>query len=238
MSACAQHVVRWNCKHLSFLIRKSNLPGSGLASTISCDLSSFSWKYLLMKEDLDSETVKAMVSLGANFDGEDFEKITQNISPRNLTVLQLATQPPEDYKKLFLKAVKKCKFEEAQNYVKESQVTVQDLRLSEVLEVIVKGKVHTAKRREYTLFVRKLLEGGINPNDKECPLDVVLKLDPKFYQEERIELLTQLILYGTDIQSSACGRNMIHMAIEWAIESGMSRSIIHVEKNSRGGGGE
>ena len=52
------------CKHIKFLVVASGTPGSGLANTLSCDLSDFLWYNLLQKKDLDVETVQAIVSLG------------------------------------------------------------------------------------------------------------------------------------------------------------------------------
>ena len=55
--------IPWKCKHVHFLVVKSIIPGSGVAVTLSCDLSGFPWKNLLQKHDLDLETVRAIVSL-------------------------------------------------------------------------------------------------------------------------------------------------------------------------------
>ena len=56
----------WQCKHINFLVAKSKLPGSGIASILSCNLSTFPWYNLLQKEDLNLETVEAIVSLNGS----------------------------------------------------------------------------------------------------------------------------------------------------------------------------
>lgn len=212
----------WECKHLSYLVKKSEIPGSGIATTLSCDLSTFSWKLLLRKQDLDHETVQAITSLGGKFAYEDIE---QQVSDRNIAVLQLAMEKPKDYVQLFLEAVEYSKFEKAEEYLKEeSQLNINDISLSSVLQIMVQRKIHTAKRRDFISFINKLLDRKIDPNRKNdgelCPLDVVLKLPSKDYQAERIELLTLLIEYGAAIKHCTYQKTLLHIATNLAIESG------------------
>ena len=229
LSTSREHVLLWECKHLSYIVKKSDVPGSGVATTLSCDLSNFSWKFLLQKQDLDYETVKAICSLGGKFALEDIENITKNVSGRNISVLQLAMLKSKDYVKMFLEAVGFSKFKQAEDYLKESQLNIDDLSLSSVLQIMLQRKIHTAKRRDYISFIGKLLdEYGISPNQQKdeelCPLDVALKLPSKEYQAERIALLTLLIEHGAAIESCTYPEKnqttLLHIATKLAIESG------------------
>ena len=81
---------QWKCKNIDFLVRKSELPGSGVAVTVSCDLSGFLWKHLLQKRDLNYSTVQAIVSLQGKFALKDIENILERVNDANAPVLQLA----------------------------------------------------------------------------------------------------------------------------------------------------
>ena len=81
---------QWKCKTVDFLVRKSELPGSGVAVTLSCDLSGFLWKHLLQKRDLNYATAQAIVSLQGKFSLKDVESILEKVIDANAPVLQLA----------------------------------------------------------------------------------------------------------------------------------------------------
>ena len=68
----------WSGKHMSYLMNKSILPGSGVASALSCDLSRFSWDLLIKKELFDEDTMKAIISLGARITMRDVKNIISN----------------------------------------------------------------------------------------------------------------------------------------------------------------
>ena len=84
--------ILWSCKHVDFLVRKGELPGSGVAITLSCDLSDFFWEYLLRKHDLSHATVEAIISLQGKFSLKDIEYIMEleKINGAIAPVLQLA----------------------------------------------------------------------------------------------------------------------------------------------------
>lgn len=81
----------WKCKHLSYLVVKSELPGSGIAATLSCDLSNISWKNLFAKSDLDCLTLQAILSLGGSITMQDIEEYLSVENENNeLSILNLA----------------------------------------------------------------------------------------------------------------------------------------------------
>lgn len=212
--------VHWECKHLNYLVKKGHMLGSGIAATLSCDLSSISWDQLLQKQDLDTETVQAIISLGGKF---NLEEIAPKVSDNSIAILQQGIK--QHSVKLFIQAVECSKFKKAEGYLKgKSQLSITDINLSEIIEAMVKGKIHSLKR---ICFVKKLLEDGIDPNSKRegvCPLDYVLELSSQYYQAERIELLTLLIKYNADIECCTYPRKksttLLHIATSLAIESG------------------
>ena len=74
----------WKCKHLSYV--------NEIASKLSCDLSDFSWKLLLKKEDLDHETMQVIVSLGAVISIKVVKSIIKEVDAHKVSLLKLAIE--------------------------------------------------------------------------------------------------------------------------------------------------
>ena len=77
----------WKCKHINYLVVKSAMPGSGVAASLACNLSVTSWKNLLRKEDLDMETLQAIVSLKGVISAQDVVSIAPD---KDMALLQFA----------------------------------------------------------------------------------------------------------------------------------------------------
>lgn len=82
----------WKSRLIHFLVVKSDLPGSGVAAVLSCDLSGFSWDTLFMKghEGLNMESVKAIVSLKGAFVSKNLFALVRHVDDCNVTLLQFA----------------------------------------------------------------------------------------------------------------------------------------------------
>lgn len=76
------------CKHINFLVERSDLPGSGVAATLSCDLSNFPWISLLQKKDLNLETVQAIVALKGKITSQEVQDIVYCVQSVNIPLLQ------------------------------------------------------------------------------------------------------------------------------------------------------
>ena len=61
----------WKCKHINYLVAKSKLLGSGIASTLSCNLSEIPWKSLLQKDDVNLETIQVIIPLNGQITPQD-----------------------------------------------------------------------------------------------------------------------------------------------------------------------
>lgn len=125
------------CKHVHFLVVKSNVPGSGVAATLFCDLSGFPWKNLLQKEDLDMETVQAIVSLKGILTAQDFVQHARD--NQNIAILHFAitnsTPKLDDSSliKLCELAIKRKKFnfaKELMNYSTTENCVIKLIELS------------------------------------------------------------------------------------------------------------
>lgn len=82
--------IAWKCKHMSYLVVKSELPGSGIAVTLSCDLSKISWKNLFTKTDLDCLTLQAILSLGGSITMKDIKEHLSKVENENNKVWNFA----------------------------------------------------------------------------------------------------------------------------------------------------
>ena len=78
-------------KHISYLIMKNEeMPGSGVAVTLSCDLSGFSWKRLIEKNALDYDTMQIIISQGGSLSLQDVQGIIELSIHESAAVLLLA----------------------------------------------------------------------------------------------------------------------------------------------------
>ena len=78
---------------IKFLVLKSEMPGSGVATTLSCDLTGFSWSNLFrVGYDLDLETVQAIMSLKGIISYQDIDVMIQCLkcSASNVALLKYA----------------------------------------------------------------------------------------------------------------------------------------------------
>lgn len=98
------------CEHLKFLlIYAPRVPGSGFASQVTVDLSDVNCSPLFNKSDLDAETMKAVLSLGATITPRDIKKAVSIFSESYLEVLKCSTSAcrlePSDLDSLYEKAL-------------------------------------------------------------------------------------------------------------------------------------
>ena len=75
---------------MSYLVKRSKLPGSGVAVTLSCNLAPFSWDLLVNKEMLDVSTMQAIISLGAKISMRDVKSIISGIQEESIDILKFA----------------------------------------------------------------------------------------------------------------------------------------------------
>ena len=116
-SMVASYGYKVEYKHISYLIMKNEeMPGSGVAVTLSCDLSGFSWKRLIEKNALERDTMQIIISQGGSLSLQDVRGIVNNASSENVGILLLAlekctpTPSDKDMIALFEQALKLKKF--------------------------------------------------------------------------------------------------------------------------------
>lgn len=77
----------WNFQLLRYLVLKSDMPGSGVAATLCCNLSTFPWNNLLQKQEIDLEMVQAVVSLKGVVTLQDIFNVIHFIDSKKFTIL-------------------------------------------------------------------------------------------------------------------------------------------------------
>ena len=177
----------WKCKHIHFLVAKSELPGSGLAATLHCDLSGITWINLLLKHDLNLETVQAIASLKGIVTPQDVVRYVRDNG--NVTILQytLENSKLDDSSliKLCEQAIKLKKInfsKELMNYslsigdpsklfevalklnsidFVEKLVTSQDTNIDPTVIVSKMSKTDIQSRKKLTSFIMSTPEGCV-----------------------------------------------------------------------------
>lgn len=102
-------------KYVNFFIVKSEIPGSGVVQTLSCDFSSFSWSEIIKRYRLNYDAMKAIVAQGGLLNTRDIYFIVTEYK-ENVSMLELAmencTPKPnhEDMCKYSEQALKRGKF--------------------------------------------------------------------------------------------------------------------------------
>ena len=133
-SMVASYGYKVEYKHISYLIMKNEeMPGSGVAVTLSCDLSGFSWKRLIEKNALEHDMMQIIISQGGSLSLQDVRGIVKNTSSENVGILLLAlekcTPAPSDKDMigLFEQALKLKKFAFAEQVAEHPSVASGDL---------------------------------------------------------------------------------------------------------------
>ena len=80
----------WTCQHIDYLIHKSQLPGSGIVETLSCNLSSFYWGLIIKKPDFNSRILKTLISLGAKISKSTVSSMVVALDNTNVETLDAA----------------------------------------------------------------------------------------------------------------------------------------------------
>lgn len=102
-------------KHINFLMVKNEIPGSGVVQTLSCDLSSFSWKKIIKRYHLEYDAMKVIVAQGGSLTSHDIQFIIteceENVSMLELAIGNCTPKPSQgDMKKYSEQALKHKKF--------------------------------------------------------------------------------------------------------------------------------
>ena len=139
------------CQIIEFLVVKSEVPGSGVASTLSCDLSSFSWGNLFQETGLSLVTVQAIVSLKGIISSEDIHSIVQYVSNEDILVFATKKCTPKlndsDYIKIYELALKLNMLKVVEELVdqlstRDSTKLVQKCKTWDLIEdVVTKGVI-------------------------------------------------------------------------------------------------
>ena len=79
----------WQGKHMEYLVVKSEIPGSGITSSLSCDLSMFPWKKLFKKSNLKNELIQSIMLLGGVITNNDISALIQKGENEDIDVLRL-----------------------------------------------------------------------------------------------------------------------------------------------------
>ena len=74
---------------MKYLVVRSETPGSGIASALSCDLSLFPWKKLFKKSNLKKELVEAIMLLGGIITNSDISAFIQKGRSEDSDILSL-----------------------------------------------------------------------------------------------------------------------------------------------------
>ncbi len=218
---------------MSYLMKKSKLPGSGVAFTLSCDLAPFSWDLLVKKEMFDVDTMKVIISLGAKINMRDVKNIISDIKEQSIKILKFATEllqtTPKELLELFQHAVKFSKLKLAEALFKCLPIK-EEIDMNLILSSSLRGNAE--QRNDYIIFAKKIIELGVNPNGlqhESHSLDVILKMSDD-YCKEKTKLLSMLIEHGADIRHCKYTREfqttLLHIATEFALKSGKT---IHID---------
>ena len=87
---------------MQYLIEKSEIPGSGAAKTLDCNLSGFDWKIVLTKEDFNNDLMELLCSLNAQISDEVLQNIVTSVDDSHTNILQFALN---EVKKLLSKKI-------------------------------------------------------------------------------------------------------------------------------------
>jgi len=80
----------WSCSHMQYLLEKSEIPGSGAAKTLGCNLTDFDWKIILTKEDFDTELMRALCSMNAEISDQVLKNIVTSVGDSRTKILCFA----------------------------------------------------------------------------------------------------------------------------------------------------
>lgn len=177
--------------------------------------------------------IEVIISQGANVDPVKLlNKMSKSDILAKSSLISFILSTPEGREQLCLKAVKYSEFKLAEDCLvnAEGETTSRDINLSSVLEHLNLG-INSEERQQLVLFVKNLLELGLNPNGQDgeaCPLDVALMLSNE-YQSEKRELLLLLLQYGATIECCTYprgkGTTLIHEVTKFAIDSGKNQTL-------------
>ena len=147
-----------NCKHIDYLVRKGESPGSGLAATLLCDFSNFPWKKLFLKPDLNLNTVQAITLLKGTFSVHDIEQMVKIVADEKVDILHFAIQNcsrtiyEAKFKYLFNQALKLKKLKFAEEFIKCSPSLAK-----EHSDTLIK---HSLKLKYFDIAMNMLANGA------------------------------------------------------------------------------
>lgn len=196
----ANGTLPWKFQLIRYLVVKSDMPGSGVAVTLCCDLSRFSWNDLLQKQEIDLEMVQAIVSLKGPVTLQDIFTIVHVIDSKKFTILNFTishcTQQLKDHDLIHLyKFAIKWKKDKFAEEIMDYSLTTRD----------VNKLILVATAESGYGFVEKLLElkqKSVNPTllVDELPITAI-KLSRNLIScvlstpEGRAQLLLKAIQY-------------------------------------------
>ena len=80
----------WHCGHIKYLIIESEKPGSGIAKSLSVNLSIFLWNLIFTKQDFDPEVMQTLLSLGAVISQQNLFDVINIIPDDKTEILSIA----------------------------------------------------------------------------------------------------------------------------------------------------
>ena len=210
-------------KHISYLLMKTEeMPGSGVAVTLSCDLSGFPWRHLIGV--LKCDAIQIIISHGGSLSLQDIREITKKGSSENAAVLLLAlekcTPSPsdKDMTALFELALKFKKFVFAEQVAEY----YPSLATGDLIKLIIKflklkkfGFVEDIMRHSLPL-----VSGG---------LSVLIK---RLLKHKKFDFIVDIILQGEEINVSQITQELAKSDISGS-KSNM-RIISHLQSSFEG----
>jgi hypothetical protein len=150
------------CKHIHFLLVKSDMPGSGTAVTLSCDLSTVSWTNLLLKSDLNLESVQAITALKGKVSPHDVvcHRGEDNSTPILYAALKSSTLSQYYMIEVCEQAMKLKKKGFAEKIIDYSLSTPGKFWLLDIIEKFLSGE--TKFNVNFTLLVSKMRKQDIH----------------------------------------------------------------------------
>ena len=161
----------WQCRHMKYLVAESVQPGSGIAKTLSCNLSEFSWKIIVTKDDFNTKMMKHLLSLDAVLSHETLMDIVSSMADSNTKLLQFALDqfseplPKELINSLCTQSMKKKKIHFCSSLVaKGANLNVADIlkefSLSEIIKQNSICSIIRSSPEWCTMFMTSCLKKG------------------------------------------------------------------------------
>lgn len=212
-------------KHISYLIMKTEeMPGSGVAVTLSCDLSGFPWKRLIEKNALEHDTMQVIISQGGSLSLQDIREIVKNDSSENAAVILLAleksipTLSDKDMIALFEQALKLKRFVFAEQ--------VAEYRPSVATRDLIKLIIKFLKLKKFE-FVEDIMRHS--PPLVTGGLSVLIERALKY---KKFDLIVDIILQGEGVNVSRIAQELVKSDISGNASN--MRIIAHLKSSLEG----